>query len=344
MHGAARSGRASGKPTSFPARRGASGSFRAARARGRRTRGAHAQPRRHQSRLEPAPRLGPVRARARALRRRTPARSRRHARRARRRVAPVPAERAIHRHRPEVARRVRRGHALVRRCPDRHGGDHRSRARVRLAVPRAGGGHEAARSPGRLDARLGGARAEWSRCLPGPFSALELVGVGDRADDDPGSARQRRRSIRSHTRARSPSRSPLQSRGASAMRSSTRCFAANCGGWPTGSRCQARSVRGHGPYDDGMELTPRKLEILRRVVEEYVATGQPVGSRALVERSGLDVSPSTVRSELFELEAFGLLTHPHTSAGRVRPRAAIASTPRTSSAPSRAARPRSRST
>ena len=66
-----------------------------------------------------------------------------------------------------------------------------------------------------------------------------------------------------------------------------------------------------------MELTPRKREILRRVVEEYVATGQPVGSKALVERSGLDVSPSTVRSELFELEAIGLLTHPHTSAGRV---------------------------
>ena len=66
-----------------------------------------------------------------------------------------------------------------------------------------------------------------------------------------------------------------------------------------------------------VELTPRKREILRRVVEEYVATGQPVGSRALVERSGLDVSPSTVRSELAELEALGLLTHPHTSAGRV---------------------------
>ena len=66
-----------------------------------------------------------------------------------------------------------------------------------------------------------------------------------------------------------------------------------------------------------MELTPRKREILRRVVEEHVATGQPVGSKALVERSGLDVSPSTVRSELFELEAIGLLTHPHTSAGRV---------------------------
>ena len=66
-----------------------------------------------------------------------------------------------------------------------------------------------------------------------------------------------------------------------------------------------------------MELTARKREILRRVVEEYVATGQPVGSKVLVERPGLAVSSSTVRSELSELEALGLLTHPHTSAGRV---------------------------
>ncbi|HSI98686.1 MAG TPA: heat-inducible transcriptional repressor HrcA [Gaiellaceae bacterium] len=66
-----------------------------------------------------------------------------------------------------------------------------------------------------------------------------------------------------------------------------------------------------------MQLTKRKREILRRVVEEYVATGLPVGSRALVERSGLRVSPSTVRGELAELETLGLLTHPHTSAGRV---------------------------
>jgi heat-inducible transcriptional repressor len=65
-----------------------------------------------------------------------------------------------------------------------------------------------------------------------------------------------------------------------------------------------------------MQLTARKREILRRVIEEYVATGEPVGSRALVERSGLGVSPSTVRGELAELEALGLLTHPHTSAGR----------------------------
>ena len=66
-----------------------------------------------------------------------------------------------------------------------------------------------------------------------------------------------------------------------------------------------------------MELSPRKREILRRVVEEYVATGQPVGSKHLVERAALTVSSSTVRTELAELETRGLLTHPHTSAGRV---------------------------
>jgi heat-inducible transcriptional repressor len=64
-------------------------------------------------------------------------------------------------------------------------------------------------------------------------------------------------------------------------------------------------------------LSDRQRHILGLVVEEYVATGQPVGSRNLVERSGLGVSPSTVRSELAELERLGLLTHPHTSAGRV---------------------------
>ncbi len=66
-----------------------------------------------------------------------------------------------------------------------------------------------------------------------------------------------------------------------------------------------------------MQLTPRKREILRHVVEEYVATGQPVGSRVLVERSQLKVSSSTIRGELAELETLGLLTHPHTSAGRL---------------------------
>ena len=66
-----------------------------------------------------------------------------------------------------------------------------------------------------------------------------------------------------------------------------------------------------------MELSARKREILRHLVEEYVVTGQPVGSKVLVERAGLEVSSSTVRNELSELEAIGLLTHPHTSAGRI---------------------------
>jgi heat-inducible transcriptional repressor len=66
-----------------------------------------------------------------------------------------------------------------------------------------------------------------------------------------------------------------------------------------------------------MQLSERQKEILRQVVEEFVATGQPVGSKTLVERSGLNISPSTARAELAELESLGLLTHPHTSAGRV---------------------------
>jgi heat-inducible transcriptional repressor len=66
-----------------------------------------------------------------------------------------------------------------------------------------------------------------------------------------------------------------------------------------------------------MLLSDRQRDILRLVVEEYVASGQPLGSRTLVERAALVVSPSTVRSELAELERLGLLMHPHTSAGRV---------------------------
>jgi heat-inducible transcriptional repressor len=66
-----------------------------------------------------------------------------------------------------------------------------------------------------------------------------------------------------------------------------------------------------------VELTARKREILRLVVEEYVSTGRPVGSKGLVEQGGLQVSSSTVRYELAELERLGLLAHPHTSAGRV---------------------------
>ncbi|MBW3593663.1 MAG: heat-inducible transcriptional repressor HrcA [Actinobacteria bacterium] len=64
-------------------------------------------------------------------------------------------------------------------------------------------------------------------------------------------------------------------------------------------------------------LSRRQEEILARVVEEYVATGAPVGSKTLVERARIAAAASTVRNELAALEEHGLLTHPHTSAGRV---------------------------
>ncbi|HEY0388513.1 MAG TPA: heat-inducible transcriptional repressor HrcA [Gaiellales bacterium] len=66
-----------------------------------------------------------------------------------------------------------------------------------------------------------------------------------------------------------------------------------------------------------LHLTPRQVLILTRVVTDYIATGHPVGSKALVESGIVDASSSTVRYELAELESLGLLDHPHTSAGRV---------------------------
>lgn len=64
-------------------------------------------------------------------------------------------------------------------------------------------------------------------------------------------------------------------------------------------------------------LTPRQETILRAVVERFVATGAPVGSKHLAGRPGIDYAPSTVRYELARLEEMGYLGHPHTSAGRV---------------------------
>ena len=61
----------------------------------------------------------------------------------------------------------------------------------------------------------------------------------------------------------------------------------------------------------------RKLDVLRAIVEDYVATREPVGSRALVERHGLGVSPATIRNDMAALEEGGFIVQPHTSAGRV---------------------------
>ena len=64
-------------------------------------------------------------------------------------------------------------------------------------------------------------------------------------------------------------------------------------------------------------LTPRQELILRKVVEDYLEGGQPVGSKALATDVELEWGPSTIRNELAMLEEHGLLAHPHTSAGRV---------------------------
>jgi heat-inducible transcriptional repressor len=61
----------------------------------------------------------------------------------------------------------------------------------------------------------------------------------------------------------------------------------------------------------------RRLAVLRAIVEDYVSTQEPVGSKALVERHGLGVSPATVRNDMAALEEEGLITQPHTSAGRI---------------------------
>jgi heat-inducible transcriptional repressor len=84
----------------------------------------------------------------------------------------------------------------------------------------------------------------------------------------------------------------------------------------TGDRQRARD-RGSEPIRAALELTDRQRTVLRAVVEDYVLTAVPVGSKALLGRYALGVSPATVRSAMAELEALGLLSHPHTSAGRV---------------------------
>ena len=61
----------------------------------------------------------------------------------------------------------------------------------------------------------------------------------------------------------------------------------------------------------------RRLAVLRAIVEDYVATREPVGSKALVERHRLGVSPATVRNDMASLEEEGLIAQPHTSAGRI---------------------------
>jgi heat-inducible transcriptional repressor len=64
-------------------------------------------------------------------------------------------------------------------------------------------------------------------------------------------------------------------------------------------------------------LDDRKLAVLRAIVEDYVSTNEPVGSKSLVDRHNLDVSPATIRNDMVVLEEQGYIVQPHTSAGRI---------------------------
>jgi heat-inducible transcriptional repressor len=66
-----------------------------------------------------------------------------------------------------------------------------------------------------------------------------------------------------------------------------------------------------------MDLTDRKKQILKVVIEDYIASAEPVGSKAIAQSDGGSVSSATIRNELADLVVLGYLEQPHTSAGRV---------------------------
>ncbi|MEY4001655.1 MAG: heat-inducible transcription repressor [Pseudomonadota bacterium] len=65
------------------------------------------------------------------------------------------------------------------------------------------------------------------------------------------------------------------------------------------------------------EMDNRSRQLLKTLIERYIAEGQPVGSRSLSKFSGLDLSPATIRNVMSDLEEMGLVASPHTSAGRI---------------------------
>ena len=66
-----------------------------------------------------------------------------------------------------------------------------------------------------------------------------------------------------------------------------------------------------------MELDNRKFKILEAVIQDYLRTGEPVGSRTIAKISDLSLSSATIRNEMADLEEMGYIVQPHTSAGRV---------------------------
>lgn len=66
-----------------------------------------------------------------------------------------------------------------------------------------------------------------------------------------------------------------------------------------------------------VELSERKRKILQAIVDDYVSTAEPVGSRSIAKKHDLGLSSATIRNEMADLEELGYLEQPHTSAGRV---------------------------
>ena len=64
-------------------------------------------------------------------------------------------------------------------------------------------------------------------------------------------------------------------------------------------------------------MDERKKKVLNAIIEDYIANAEPVGSRAVAKKSGLGVSPATIRNEMSDLEELGFIEQPHTSAGRI---------------------------
>ena len=66
-----------------------------------------------------------------------------------------------------------------------------------------------------------------------------------------------------------------------------------------------------------MPIDDRKIKILEAIINDYISTGEPVGSRTLAKKYNLGVGSATIRNEMADLEDMGFLEQPHTSAGRV---------------------------
>src|SRR5947207_10133244 len=93
------------------------------------------------------------------------------------------------------------------------------------------------------------------------------------------------------------------------------CRASRPGQCGRSSVCQ-RQRASWRVYNESM-LDKRAQILLKTLIERYIAEGQPIGSRTLSKYSGLDLSPATIRNVMADLEELGLISSPHTSAGRI---------------------------